>query len=237
LGVNVTIPHKEKVIPYLDEVDKEAALIGAVNTIVNQNGKLHGYNTDGKGFIQSLEDEGFSTDGVNAFIIGAGGAARAIAFSLIINKAAAVAIYDIEPKKASDLIASLSKLKSKTKILAGDPASINQYRLIVNVTPMGLKDSDPLVVNPKLITSDHTVYDAIYKKTRLLVAAIEKGAKAINGSAMLLWQGVFAYELWTGIFPPVDVMRQALIETWALKIPIIASSTLVSDRRLPYKAF
>ena len=210
-GVNVTIPHKETVLPYLDEVDKEALLIGAVNTIVNRNGQLCGYNTDGRGFIESLKEAGVRPERQRVLLTGAGGAARAIAFSLALHKASAVAIYDIDQHKARTLIQAVSKAEPLCQVVEGRPENVQDYNIVINATPLGLKDSDPLPVDPSLLGQDHVVYDAIYRKTKLLEQAQSRGAMAIDGSGMLLWQGALAFEIWTGKKPPVDVMRKALM--------------------------
>jgi len=209
LGVNITVPHKEKVIPLLDRVDKEASFIGAVNTIVNSEGNLTGYNTDGKGFMHSLSEEGISVGGKDILIIGAGGASRAISYYLR-EKASKLFLYDIDKQKAEKLLSDLKKISNNVFLLE-DIKNINKPHIIINATPLGLKVDDPLPLNPDFIAPDMVVCDLIYKNTRFLQEAKKKGAKTIDGSGMLLWQGVLAFELWTGIKPPVDVMRKALM--------------------------
>ncbi|MBI5098669.1 MAG: shikimate dehydrogenase [Nitrospirae bacterium] len=209
LGVNITVPHKENIIPLLDEVDKEAAFIGAVNTVVNSNGKLKGYNTDGRGFMSSLSETGIGTEGKNILIIGAGGASRAISYYLS-EKASKLFLYDIDMQKAKKLTSDLQKIRGNV-FLSEIIDVIDKPHIIINATPLGLKPHDPLPLNPDNITSDMTVCDLIYKKTKFLQEAVNKGAKTLDGSGMLLWQGVLAFELWTGIKPPVDIMRQELL--------------------------
>jgi len=209
LGVNITVPHKENVIPLLDEVDKEAAFIGAVNTIVNSDGKLTGYNTDGRGFMSSLSEEGISIDGKDVFIIGAGGASRAISY-YISEKASKLSLYDIDTSKAKKLVSDLSKIRENMSLIA-DIKNIGKPHIIINATPLGLKPDDALPLNPELIKSDMVICDLIYKNTKFLQEAKRRGAKTLNGSGMLLWQGVLAFELFTGVKPPVDIMRQALL--------------------------
>ncbi|MBI5057321.1 MAG: shikimate dehydrogenase [Nitrospirae bacterium] len=209
LGVNVTVPHKEQVIPLLDEVDREALFIGAVNTVVNTAGKLKGYNTDGRGFMSSLSEEGVSTESKDILIIGAGGASRAVSYYLS-EKASKLYLYDVDRPKAERLINDLKKIRINVSLL-DDPKNIGKPDIIINATPLGLKQEDPLPLDPDFITPDTVVCDLVYKKTRLLQEAERKRAKTINGSGMLLWQGVLAFELWTGVKPPVDVMRQALL--------------------------
>lgn len=208
-GVNITVPHKEKVIPLLDKVDKEASFISAVNTIVNSEGILTGYNTDGRGFMSSLSEEGISVEGKDIFIIGSGGGARAISYYLS-EKASKLSLFDIDKPKAEKLVGDLSKIRNNVFLL-DDIKSIGKSDIIINATPLGLKPDDPLPFDPELITSEMVIYDLVYKETGLLMEAKARGAKAINGSGMLLWQGALAFELWTGVKPPVDVMRKELL--------------------------
>ncbi|MEK7332057.1 MAG: shikimate dehydrogenase [Nitrospirota bacterium] len=205
-GVNVTVPHKERVIPFLDEVDKEASFIGAVNTIVNDNGRLTGYNTDGRGFMRSLSEAKISVNKKNVLVIGAGGASRAIGYYLCRN-ASKLFLYDIDKKKAGKLISDLNKIRGNVSFFS---SQLEDMDIIINATPLGLKKNDPLPVDVNLLNPKHVVCDLIYKKTPLLGKASKKGCKTLNGLGMLLWQGVFAFELWTGRRPPVEVMRKSL---------------------------
>lgn len=209
LGVNITVPHKENVLPLLDKIDKEAAFIGAVNTITNVDGKLTGYNTDGRGFMSSLDEEGVSVEGKEVLIVGTGGACRAISYYLS-EKASKLSLFDIDRPKAEKLANDLSEIRDNIHLVdkiedAGKPD------IIINATPLGMKPDDPLPIDPELITSGMVVYDLVYKTTTLLKEADSKGAKTINGSGMLLWQGVLAFELWTGVMPPVNLMRNILL--------------------------
>lgn len=212
-GVNVTMPHKENVIPLLDKVDADASFIGAVNTIVNRNRKLTGYNTDGKGFMQSLSEARISIANKNILILGAGGASRAIGYHLI-KKASGVFIYDIDKNKAGKLVRNLNKIKGNVFSAQRLAFSVQNedIDIIINATPLGLKKGDPLPIDVKLIDRRHIVCDLIYKNTPLLQQASRKGCKTLNGLGMLLWQGIFAFELWTGKKPPVEVMRKALVK-------------------------
>jgi len=208
LGVNITVPHKENVIPFLDKVDEEAIFIGAVNTVVNSNGILIGYNTDGRGFISSLIEEDIEFEGKRILIIGAGGAARSISYYLS-EKAKDLSLYDIDKQKAERLCRDLSKFRSGVRVL--DNVEEDIYDMIINATPLGLKPDDPLPLSHDLINGRMIVYDLVYKETNLIRMARQKGAKTLDGSGMLLWQGVLAFELWTGVKPPVDVMRRVLL--------------------------
>ncbi|MDI6890991.1 MAG: shikimate dehydrogenase [Thermodesulfovibrionales bacterium] len=210
-GVNVTIPHKERVIPFLDDIDEEASLIGAVNTIVNSSGRLKGYNTDGRGFTQSLSERGIPAEGKDILIIGAGGASRSISYYLG-QKAEGLFLYDIDEEKAERLVQDLKKILNNISAV-DDITRTERFHIIINATPLGLKGEDPLPFDTTLLRPDQTVCDLIYKKTRLLEEASKKGCVTLNGLGMLLWQGVFAFELWTGRKPPVDVMRDALYKS------------------------
>lgn len=213
-GVNVTVPHKENVIPFLDEISEEASFIGAVNTIKNDNGRLTGYNTDGRGFMQSLANAGIDVGDKKILIIGAGGASRAIGYYLC-KEASEVHLFDVDDKKADLLKEHLNKLKGNV-FLAGarsvkDKDFFSGIDVIINATPLGLKLDDPMPVDISLLDSKHIVCDLIYKETPLLHKASEKGCRIMNGLGMLLYQGVFAFEIWTGMMPPVEVMSEALL--------------------------
>ncbi len=209
-GVNVTVPHKEKVMPMLDEVSGEASFIGAVNTIVNSAGRLKGYNTDGRGFMQSLAENNIAVDGRDVVIFGAGGASRAISY-YICQKAKSLSIYDIDKEKLGRLVRDLGQISASVSMLE-DASLIDRYHVVINATPLGLKEEDPFPFDPELLTKEKTVCDLIYKETRLLRKAGEKGCATLNGLGMLLWQGVFAFELWTGKKPDVKIMRDALLK-------------------------
>lgn len=212
-GVNVTVPHKENVIKYLDEVDAEASFIGAVNTIVNDKGRLKGYNTDGRGFMRSLEEEGASAKGRDILIIGAGGASRAVGYYLA-KEAGRIVIFDMDRPKAERLAGDLKSVNPRVESAPKMPDA-ERFGIIINATPLGLKPSDPLPVDAEKIKPSHVCIDLIYKETPFLKEAKSKSAKAVNGLGMLLWQGVLAFELWTGKTPPAKLMRQKLLEGMA----------------------
>jgi shikimate dehydrogenase len=209
-GVNVTVPHKEKVIPLLDEINEEASFIGAVNTIVNSGGRLIGYNTDGRGFIQSLLERSISFEGKNVLIIGAGGASRAISYYLS-QKTKTLYLYDVDKEKLEKLVNDLKNIRNNVSSIE-DIVRLERFHIIINATPLGWKKEDPLPFDTSRLMSDRIICDLIYKKTQLLKSASRKGCITLNGLGMLLWQGVFASELWTGKEPPVEVMRNALIK-------------------------
>jgi shikimate dehydrogenase len=209
-GVNITVPHKQDVMSLLDWVDEEAAFIGAVNTVVNSEGKLTGYNTDGRGFISSLSEEGISIDGKNIVIIGAGGASRAVSYYLS-EKSSGLYLFDIKRAKADRLVNDLARIRDNVFLLH-DLEDVGKPDIIINATPLGLKTGDPMPIDAGKITGDMVVCDLVYRNTRFLQEADKKGARTLNGAGMLLWQGVLAFELWTGQKPPVEVMRRALLD-------------------------
>lgn len=209
-GINVTVPHKENVIPFLDEIDGEAADIGAVNTIVNINGHLKGYNTDGRGFMRGLSEEGISPEGKKILIIGAGGASKAVSYYLS-KDAERLYIFDIDGAKAGALAKYLSDLGRRAG-RAESPDIAADMDIVINATLLGLKAGDPLPCDVSKLGSSHIVGDLIYKETPLLREASKRGCKTFNGLGMLLWQGVSAFELWTGKTPPHELMREALLK-------------------------
>lgn len=219
-GVNVTIPHKERIIPCLDEVDRNAALIGAVNTIVNREGRLVGYNTDGAGFLASLRaDDGFDPAGKRVVLLGAGGAARAVSFGLVQSGVSRLAIFDIIGSRAERLATDLAAIAGcviTAGELAGDmlPVALGQADLLVNATPVGMfpnTQAEP-PVDLQGLTGRPLIYDLVYNppETRLLREAAARGCQVLGGTGMLVYQGALAFELWTGIQAPVATMRQAL---------------------------
>jgi shikimate dehydrogenase len=207
-GVNVTVPHKERVIHFLDAVSEEASFIGAVNTIQNAGGRLTGFNTDGRGFMESLVVAGIPVKGKSVLIIGAGGASRAVSYYLS-EKADRLSLFDIDTGKVERLVADLATIRTNVS-RAASIDNLEGFDIVINATPLGLKETEPSPVDVSLIRKTMTVCDLIYKKTPLLKAASEKGCKTLDGLGMLLYQGVFAFEIWTGIKPPVDIMRNAI---------------------------
>lgn len=214
-GVNVTVPHKEDVMRFLDEIIGEASFIGAVNTIKNNEGKLTGYNTDGMGFKQSLADAGIDIKGKKVLIVGTGGACRAIGYYLC-KEASRVYLFDVDLQKAEALTQHLNNLKGNAARIDDNSMKSREFfsgiDIIINATPLGLKQNDPMPIDISLVSSTHVIYDLIYRETPLLREAFRIGCKTMHGLEMLLWQGVFAFEIWTGIKPPVEVMREALIK-------------------------
>jgi len=218
-GANVTIPHKEAVIQYLDGIRHGAKVIGAVNTVVNKNGKLIGYNTDSFGFLRSLgEDLGFEPRGKAAFIIGAGGAARSVAISLALKGAKRLFVTDVIDEKAMELACDV-ELKTGCDCIGVEKRSFGAHEmllnshLLVNATPCGMSEGDPPVLHPDFLHKGIRVFDLIYnRRTQLIADARKRGLKAVGGRNMLLYQGAKAFELWTGTKAPVGAMRKALLK-------------------------
>jgi shikimate dehydrogenase len=216
-GVNVTVPHKERVMEFLDDIEEEARFIGAVNTIVNDDGRLKGYNTDGKGFIRSLEEESIVYEGKNIFMLGAGGAARAVGYYMC-RKAKTVSIFDVDRDKIERLVADLNRIGGNVLALS-IVESLEGADILINATPLGLKGEDPMPITVERLRKlrPHAVVgDLIYKETPLLSEARRLGFKTFNGLGMLLWQGVLASELWTGMKPPHETMHRALLKGMGL---------------------
>lgn len=219
-GANVTVPHKQAVIAYLDELTDAALSIGAVNTIIVQpDGRLLGDNTDAPGFIADLRDNGVDPQGQNVLILGAGGSARAVVYGLATAGASAITIANRTLDRARELVATLQPSLPNCQLQAcampDDLADVTQRSaVIVNCTSLGMTPNvEGLPWLPELpFRKDQAVYDLVYnpRKTRLLEQAESEGAMAIGGIGMLVWQGAIAFERWTGITPPVDIMRQAI---------------------------
>ncbi len=215
-GLNVTVPHKETCIPFLDEVYPTSRIIGAVNTIHLKDGRLIGYNTDGRGFIRALKEMlKIKPRGKRFFILGAGGAARAVGFNLIKEGAETVTFYDVVRSKAENLVIDLRlnfpncRIELASSIPKG---GLRDFDCLVNATPVGMKKGDPSVIDPKAFHSKFAVCDLIYNppQTKLIKIAKQKRLKAMNGLGMLLYQGVISWEIWTGKKAPVGVMKKAL---------------------------
>ena len=226
LGANVTIPHKEAVIPYLDELDALAEKTGAVNTIVNRQGRLHGHNTDVTGFARALTEEGFSARGTRAVILGAGGAARAVGVALVEAGVAEIALSDVVPGRGEALAATLRSLAPATAIRACGLAdksfreATTACQLLVNCTPVGTRHSDSegqLPLAAEMIPPGALVFDLVYNPpvTPLLAAARARGARVIGGLSMLVYQAAASFKLWTGLTAPEGLMLAAAREALA----------------------
>jgi shikimate dehydrogenase len=215
-GFNVTVPYKETVKQFINEFSEEARSIGAVNTVKIGRGSITGHNTDGKGFLRHLSEVyRQNLSGLSVSLLGAGGAARAVAYSLAAAGAGRILIYDVLKEKAAALSGEINRVfhsgltapgRDMGQLLSGNP------ELFINATPIGMKEQDPLLINPDALFPCTFVYDVIYNpaETKLLRAAKARGCNCANGLGMLLYQGVLAFEFWTGLEAPVEVMRSAL---------------------------
>jgi shikimate dehydrogenase len=210
-GVNITIPHKEKVARFLDRVDSMAEKIGSINTIVNDNGILTGYNTDGTGFLEDLKACGVSPKGRSVLLLGAGGAARAIAFALSSAGAGTIRIAARNAKRGGALAAQIPGAQCIPFDQAGHFSQGTD--IVVNATPLGMQPGDPSPLAAETIGKRSFVYDIVYNRRTALAAAAAKADAAYSaGLGMLLFQGAQAFKLWTGRKAPVDIMRKALIK-------------------------
>lgn len=219
-GANVTVPHKQAVMPHLDHLSAAAQVIGAVNTIIVQaDGCLLGDNTDAPGFIADLRDNGVTPQDKRALVLGAGGSARAVVYGLATAGASSLTIANRTLDRATELISTLQPRVPNCPLracaLPDDlPAIASESELIVNCTSLGMTPKvEGLPWLAELpFRSDQAIYDLVYnpRQTRLLAQAQRDGAHAVGGIGMLIWQGAIAFERWTGITPPVDVMRQAI---------------------------
>ncbi|MFA4854579.1 MAG: shikimate dehydrogenase [Candidatus Omnitrophota bacterium] len=215
-GLNVTVPYKEKILTFLDKISDEAKIIGAVNTIRITGNILEGFNTDGEGFLKNLkEDLKFEPKAKAVIILGAGGAGRAISVYLCKENPGSITIYDVDSNKAAKLVSHLKEnfkgiIVNHAGSIAGMP--LGEADLLVNAAPIGLKESDPCVIDLNLLGKNILVYDLIYnpKETKLLRLAKERGIRVSNGLGMLLYQGMIAFEIWTGKAAPKEVMQKAL---------------------------
>lgn len=220
-GLNVTIPHKVAVIPFLDELDPLAEKINAVNTIANDEGILTGYNTDATGFLQALLDREVEPEGKNMVILGAGGASRAISF-ILAERGAHLIILNrlLELDWAEELASRISQIFTK-EVEALELTDENLVKvlekadILVNATSVGMSPNvDEIPVPANLLKPSLIVFDIVYNpiKTRLLREAEAAGAETISGLDMLVWQGALAFEKWTGLKAPVELMKKEAIK-------------------------
>ena len=216
-GINVTIPHKTAIIPLLDSIDENARMIGAVNTVVNKNGKLVGYNTDVIGFTEGLIHHGFQAAGRNAVLLGAGGAARSVVWGLIKSGIRSISIGVRNADKARPLLESFGTHAAMQVFTWEDPSfeqELAKADLLVNTTPLGMYpkvDAAPPVPWEQL-KPDAFVYDIIYTpwETKFLQLAKQHGHPVLNGTEMLVGQGAAAFKLWLGQNADVQIMTKAL---------------------------
>jgi shikimate dehydrogenase len=227
IGANLTIPHKIAALEFVDDLDESALRIGAVNTVKIDNGQVRGFNTDGKGFSRAIREE-FSVDlrDLRIMILGAGGAARAIALQCARESCERLVIANRTFDKAKRLADDLRDFFAGPKVLgpvarlqaiAWEESAfrfqIANVDLVVNATPLGLNGSDPSPIPSRLLAPHLMIYDTVYSqyRTPFFSAATESGARAANGLSMLLHQGALAFEIWFQREAPIEVMRKALL--------------------------
>ena len=230
-GVNLTIPHKAAALPLLDEIDPLAARLGVVNTVrVEEDGRLHGFNTDGPGFVRAVREEfGFATGGKRVMILGAaGGAGRALAAQCLLEGCARLVLVNRTFEKGQALARELhAKFPERTAPHPGGaqvetvaweelatPALLAELDLVVNTSSVGLKEDDVSPLPAEGLPAGLLVFDTVYRKdgtpTPLVAAARRAGLRAVGGHTLLLHQGVLAFEHWFGQSAPVEIMRGAL---------------------------
>ena len=213
LGANVTIPHKESVIPLLDELGGLSARVGAVNTIVNREGRLFGFNTDGPGFVAALKNEAnFDPANKSILLLGAGGAARGISFALAEARADNIGIWNRTPDRGGQL--ALDVAGTGASVHTERTADPSGYDCIVNCTSVGMEGTGTEGESPcdfARAGPGALAVDIVYKPedTSFLKAARSAKLKTLGGLPMLIYQGALAFELWTGVRAPVEVMFEA----------------------------
>ena len=219
-GLSVTIPHKIEIVPYLDDIDSLALAIGSVNTVVNSHGRLKGYNSEGPGALRALKDTGVILSGSRVVIIGSGGAARAVAFTLARDgKLETLTILGILADQVEGLIADVrSKVGCKAEggLIEKDGLrqKVSEADILINCSPVGMyPQAEESPLDRICLRRDLVVFDIVYNplKTRLLRDAEEKGCKTVPGSEMFLNQAAIQFELFTGVEAPVESMRNVLL--------------------------
>lgn len=214
-GASITIPFKTDVIDLIDEVDELARNIGAVNTLCYHEGKIYGYNTDGYGAIAALNDAGVNPEGKRVLILGNGGSARAIAFTLL-EKKSKLTIAGRNPDKFNSLVDDLRKKDASVEgiaISSLNKSIMEKFDIVINTTSVGMEPKvEEIPLNPALIFPNQVVFDIVYRPhwTMLLCNAQKCGAQIVFGIDMLLHQGARQFELWTGMKAPVEKMKEVL---------------------------
>ena len=217
-GCNVTVPHKIAVMEFLDEINDEARQIGAVNTIVNQDGKLIGYNTDGRGYVKSLLDEtGEDLQKKSVLIIGAGGGARGVVTALLRHGVGAIEFTNRTIEKTTPLVKLAGEFHIEGSTIEKEKAegNLSKYDVIINTTSVGMSPNiqdSPLSL--KFLKPDTVVSDLIYNplETKLLREAKERGGKTVNGIGMFVNQAALSFEHWTGEKPNITQMKKIVLQ-------------------------
>ena len=219
LSANVTVPHKGAILPLLDALTPEAEAIGAVNTVISRSGTLVGENTDGAGFLLALQEEmGCRPEGLSAVVLGAGGAARAVAMALARAGSPRLVLANRTATRAVELAEHITNHNPRCEVTVQTlhpswrVSQVPEIRLLVNTTSVGLHPGDPPLFDYDSLPVQALVSDLIYRpaETPLLRAARRRGCRAVNGLGMLVHQGALAFERWTGNPAPVQTMRDAV---------------------------
>ena len=213
-GFNVTIPHKIEMMKFLDEMDTTCKVIGAVNTVLNENGKLKGYNTDMIGFLDPIKKKNLMIKDSRVLLLGAGGAARAIVTAMVKEKAGKITIVNRTLENANKLAEFAKKIGGNVDTVSIQEANklITDYKFIINSTSIGMRN-EPSPISTENISKDSIVYDIVYQpiNTDLIKKSKENGATIIYGYEMLLSQAACSFEIWHKTEAPYDVMKKALL--------------------------
>jgi shikimate dehydrogenase len=215
-GINVTIPYKQEIMELTDDNTRDSVIVGAVNTLKNSSGRLYGYNTDGEGFSRSFKEEtGCEFQGKKILILGAGGASRSISLKAAQEKAELIYIYNRTIEKAekiTEIINNYTSSKGEVCNKEQKGRIFEQCDIIINTTSLGMypETRNSPLTEDMVFRKSQVAYDVIYNpsETVFLKTAREKGCKAVNGFGMLLYQAVYAYEIWNGIKVPADVVKK-----------------------------
>ena len=215
-GFNVTMPHKRAMVPLVDELDEGACISGAVNTVVIEGQKLRGFNTDGPGMVEACREAGIRFEGEGVVLLGAGGAAASIAAAFCDEGIGKLHIVNRNPGHSATLADKLREAGKGVEIEVHPVGALDgtvRAPIVVNTTPLGMREGDPLPLPPEYLDGDTALVDAVYRpgaETALVRHARERGATVVTGQRMLLYQGVLAQRLWTGRQPNVEAMDRAL---------------------------
>ncbi|MEF9991128.1 MAG: shikimate dehydrogenase [Romboutsia sp.] len=207
-GLNVTIPHKVEIMEYLDYIDENAKLIGAVNTIKNNEGNLEGYNTDGRGFVKSIINQNYILENKRVMILGSGGACRSIAIELCLNNIKSIEIRNRSIEKAQTIIETIDKNFKVKGICSSEEVGqtdLDNIDIIINTTPIGMENNDCPINKNLRINNNVLVCDIVYNphNTEFINWAMQQNIKVIYGIDMLINQGLEAFYIWTGINPTI----------------------------------
>jgi shikimate dehydrogenase len=211
-GFNVTMPHKRTMIPLVDELDEEARISGAINTVVIEDSGLHGFNTDGGGMVMACQEAGIELSGKSVLLLGAGGTAAAIAVAFGKAGAGELHIANRSVERAAHLRDKLYGTGMRGLVIHHLDA-LPDAEIVINATPLGMKEEDPMPVPWDYVREDRAFCDAVYRpgtQTPLVRLAHDRDVPVVPGDRMLLYQGVLAQKLWTGSEPNVKVMDLAI---------------------------